>query len=263
MIKMIFTDIDGTLVPDGSMDLNPEYYDVINKLHDKGIEVAVASGRHAGSVKKLFAPVLDKIWIISQNGGVFEKDGKSEVVSPIPAAWAREMWQDLSSFERADSIIDTESRTFCPFPGTEMYKLATDHYFYDLETTGGWEHIPEEIFSMLTVYYPDGAEEFVKRHLADKWADRLAMYTSGYLWVDFLMHGTNKGNTAKVICDRCHIHRNETIAFGDNMNDLSMLEQAGVSYTVDNARIEVQEAVDHIVPGYREDGVLKVLKGLL
>ena len=58
MVKLIMTDIDGTLIPDGTMDINPEYFEVIEKLVEKGIIFVVASGRHMSSVKKVFAPVL-------------------------------------------------------------------------------------------------------------------------------------------------------------------------------------------------------------
>ena len=37
MVKLIMTDIDGTLIPDGTMDINPEYFEVIEKLVEKGI----------------------------------------------------------------------------------------------------------------------------------------------------------------------------------------------------------------------------------
>ena len=45
MIKLIASDVDGTLLPEGTADLNPELYDVILKLKEKGIVFAAASGR--------------------------------------------------------------------------------------------------------------------------------------------------------------------------------------------------------------------------
>ena len=50
MVKLIMTDIDGTLIPDGTMDINPEYFEVIEKLVEKGIIFVVASGRHMSCV---------------------------------------------------------------------------------------------------------------------------------------------------------------------------------------------------------------------
>ena len=43
MIKLIVSDIDGTLVPEGNTDLNPEYLEVIKKLTEKGIVFAAAA----------------------------------------------------------------------------------------------------------------------------------------------------------------------------------------------------------------------------
>ena len=45
MIKLIVSDVDGTLVPDGSPDLDPEVFDIILKLREKGMQFVVASGR--------------------------------------------------------------------------------------------------------------------------------------------------------------------------------------------------------------------------
>ena len=50
MIKLIATDIDGTLVADGTLDLNPEYYDVIKELKRRGTIVLAASGRQRASI---------------------------------------------------------------------------------------------------------------------------------------------------------------------------------------------------------------------
>ena len=67
MIKLIVSDVDGTLVPDGSADLNPELFDVIEKLREKGIQFAIASGRPWSSVEHTFDPVKKKIFYIANN----------------------------------------------------------------------------------------------------------------------------------------------------------------------------------------------------
>ena len=45
MVKLIMTDIDGTLIPDGTMDINPEYFEVIEKLVEKGIIFVCPDGK--------------------------------------------------------------------------------------------------------------------------------------------------------------------------------------------------------------------------
>ena len=65
MIKLVASDVDGTLLPEGSSDMNPELYDVIRRLKEKGIVFAAASGRQMNSVRRVFRPVLDDVYFIS------------------------------------------------------------------------------------------------------------------------------------------------------------------------------------------------------
>ena len=67
MIKLIVSDVDGTLVEDGSADINPELFEVILKLREKGIQFAIASGRPWSSVEHTFDPVKKKIFYMHNN----------------------------------------------------------------------------------------------------------------------------------------------------------------------------------------------------
>ena len=51
MIKMVVSDIDGTLLTEGTDQMNPEYYDVLRELKKKGILFVAASGRQYASMK--------------------------------------------------------------------------------------------------------------------------------------------------------------------------------------------------------------------
>ena len=70
MIKLIATDIDGTLLKDGTLMLDPEYMTVIEKLIAKGIRFVACSGRQFISERKLFAPIRDKLLYITDGGTV-------------------------------------------------------------------------------------------------------------------------------------------------------------------------------------------------
>ena len=70
MIKVIATDVDGTLVKDGTMHIDPEYMTVIHQLIQKGVHFAVCSGRQFISERKLFAPIKDELLYITDGGTV-------------------------------------------------------------------------------------------------------------------------------------------------------------------------------------------------
>ena len=265
MTKLIFTDIDGTLMQEGSMKLNPAYFEMIRKLTDRGVKFAVASGRHSVSVKQVFAPVLDCIYVVTQNGNVIEQNGHSKVLNPIPNDWVREFWHDLSKIDDVEGVLDTAKGTYCPFHGTKMHHILTDEYHYNTLALGGWDHIPDDEYSMMTIYHPipGQAEVLNKEIIVPKWADRLDLMSSGSYWIDCIMKDVSKGNALLHLCDQLGIAPEETISFGDNMNDISMLKAAGIGHAVDNARAEVQAAADLVIPGFRKDGVLHVLENVL
>ena len=70
MIRLIVSDIDGTLTEDGGSRLDPELYEVILKLKSQGIYFAAASGRHSASIEYIFDPIKDKIFYIGDNGAI-------------------------------------------------------------------------------------------------------------------------------------------------------------------------------------------------
>lgn len=76
MIKLVVSDVDGTLVKDGTLKINPEYMDVIKKLRKKGVYFAVCSGRQYSSESQLFAPVKDQIFFVSDGGTLIRTSEK-------------------------------------------------------------------------------------------------------------------------------------------------------------------------------------------
>ena len=80
MIRLIVTDIDGTLVPEGGSYVNPEYMSVIRGLLDLGVQFAAASGRQASSIDAVFHELKDRIYYLGQanaNTHLFPSHGES------------------------------------------------------------------------------------------------------------------------------------------------------------------------------------------
>ena len=76
MIKLIATDVDGTIVKDGTLRIDPEYMTVIERLIDKGYYFAACSGRQFVSEQKLFAPIKNKLLYITDGGTVVRTPDK-------------------------------------------------------------------------------------------------------------------------------------------------------------------------------------------
>ena len=91
MIKLIATDIDGTLLKDGTLMLDPEYMTVIEKLIAKGIRFVACSGRQFISERKLFAPIRDKLLYITDGGTVVRTPKEILKVHTLP----EEIWHGM------------------------------------------------------------------------------------------------------------------------------------------------------------------------
>lgn len=74
---------------------------------------------------------------------------------------------------------------------------------------------------------------------------------------------SNKGNAVKKLLEILNIKKEETIAIGDDINDLSMFEQVGYKVAVSNAIDIVKEKTDEITLSNDEDGVAVFLNKLL
>ena len=96
-IRLVCSDLDGTLLQYGKKELEGEIFDQIRALHDRGILFCPASGRQYTSLRKLFAPVADCCIFLCENGGVIYKDELCIAKNPMPRALAEEIAEDLWS----------------------------------------------------------------------------------------------------------------------------------------------------------------------
>ena len=77
MVKFVASDLDGTLLLNGAQSVDESTIQYINKLVDKGVIFAPASGRQITSLKRLFGAVSDKLAYIAENGALVEYKGET------------------------------------------------------------------------------------------------------------------------------------------------------------------------------------------
>ncbi|MFI3255787.1 MAG: HAD family hydrolase [Eubacteriales bacterium] len=263
MIKLLITDVDGTLVKESHNNLNPEYFTVITQLKAKGIQVVAASGRPLSSMERIFAPVASDIWFIS-DCGVTVKTG-DQIVNHgiIPEDWRRELWHDISQVPTADGMLCGAEQIYIPKKDSPMCKIVRDQYEMSICYQNGWEDFPEEPCGKLSLFCPENVEALGRQYLWEKWQDRLHLVISGEWWLDFTMPHVNKGYALEQLLQEHGYTPEEVLATGDNMNDIEMLTVAGTALAVSTAREEVKAVADRVIGSYEEDAVLEEWKKLL
>ncbi len=260
MIKLIVSDIDGTLLEDGTNAVNPELFEVILKLREKGIQFAAASGRQWASIESVFEPIKEKIFYLSDNGAYVGCHGRSLFVNGMERSLAMELIEDI----RSDGMVPmlcTPDFIYLEEQDVELYEWMKNGYQYNIKRLANL-HDAENVFTKVSAYRVHDIES-VSAHLWEKYHNRTKMAYAGDMWLDFMAPGVNKGQAVKLLQESLQIKPEESMAFGDQMNDMEMLKQVYYSFAIGNARPEVKETARFQADINTSDGVLKILKLLL
>lgn len=260
MIKLIVSDIDGTLLEDGQHTLNPELFEVIRKLRENGLQFAAASGRQWGSIETVFEPVKEKIFYLSDNGAYVGCHGRQLFVNTIDRELVKDMVRDIRA-AGLDVMISGPDVVYLDTPNEEFYRWLVDGYKFRVKRVEDILQV-EDQFIKVSAYKQTDVEGATKA-LREKYQDKLKITISGDMWMDCMATGVNKGVAVKLLQESLDILPEETMAFGDQMNDIEMLESVYYSFAIGNARPEVKKVARFEADTNVNDGVLKILKLLL
>ena len=262
MIKLIASDIDGTLVPDGTAKIDVRMYDIIRRLKEHGIIYVGASGRQFASMVRLFQPVSEDIYYITEGGTVTRDTKQVYDMHVFDRDVLMQMIKDVKRLPDCDIMLSGRDTAYCE-DKSEMFYWMRDSYRFDIKVLGDFEtHLTDEIVK-LSIYHKDNAEAIVNEWFTDMWKDSFKIASAGVMWMDVTGKHADKGNALKKLQSILNISREETMAFGDNLNDLGLLKAAEESYAIGSARDEVKAAAKHVAPPLSEYGETQVLLDFL
>ena len=256
MFKLIASDIDGTLLPEGTKELNPEIYDLILELKKHDILFVVASGRQLDSQQLLFAPVANKISYISENGAICAHEGKCYVISEFERAFAMRIINEVEKRPNCKLAISTPTTQYIKSGDTEFYNYMSTYLKYNITAIDSFKQIDEPIVKIAFLDSVTTQESY--EHFQSIFGDEIKIANAGNLWIDFIPFESNKGTALKFILEKMHLTPAEAISFGDQQNDIEMLEYTGTSYAMAHAKPEIQNHATNIT-----DSVEKTLRELL
>lgn len=263
MIRLIASDIDGTLIKESTPDLYPEIVDAIKQLTEQGILFCAASGRQYQSIQNVFRNLDADIIYIAENGAQIRYKEKDICVTPMKREYVEAIIQQLRGYYNScDIIVSTPNGSLIESRNKEFIDLIT--YGYRNKFTLVEDVLKEQTdIIKIAIYQKESIRELGENVLIPQWKDKVKVCMAGEDWVDFMDASVDKGHALHFIQDYFQISQEETMAFGDNNNDVGMMKAAGESYAVANAREEVKAAAKHICPSYLEKGVYQVIKDLI
>lgn len=263
MIKLIATDVDGTLVKDSSREAPDEIIEAIRRLTDQGIYFAIASGRQYGSIRRMFERAQRNLLFIAENGAHIIRNGETLSCTKMKREFVNGIMADLRSLygQECHVVASTSKGCFLETKDTSFVRMMTENYRNDVQLTD--DILGEDVdFIKLCVYHKGSVRKIGENFLIPKWKDKVKACMAGEEWVDFMDFSVDKGNALRVLQQELGILPEETMVFGDNENDIGLMKAAVHSYAVDNAKEVVKQAAAHVCPAYYDQGVFRVLKTL-
>lgn len=257
MIKLIASDMDGTLVNDEGK-ISESIYRLINILHDKNIKFAAASGRFYSQLCKNFEDVKSNMIIIAHNGALvkYKNDGRIIFSSPLKDEDIEHILNLKREFGE-EILIGTENNAFALNPKKEIYE---DYKAWEIpvKLCTSRQDIDGPVYR-ITYFSPEGVKTDTIKYLENNLNSNLGFVVSGSKWIDITNKEISKGKAIRIIQDKYDIKKKNTMVFGDYYNDITMFQAADFSYAMENAPEDVKNKARFIAGSNNENGVYNVI----
>ncbi|MGC6767254.1 Cof-type HAD-IIB family hydrolase [Enterococcus sp. LJL128] len=277
MIKLIASDMDGTLL-DSKMAVSKDNASAIREAARQGVEFMVATGRAYTEAKPPLEEAGIECAMITLNGAqVFDKDGNSVFVAGIEKDTVHEVLDMLDQHE-VYYEISTNEGIFSEKQEKRIENFATHiastmpHLTYKVAIAMAAAHL-----SLLEITYVKDMRELIDREdievlkiigfsiegpkvlgpvslKLDKLPD-VVVTSSAQNNIEVNHKNAQKGIAVANIAKKKGISADEVMTIGDNFNDVSMLQWAGVSFAMGNAEVEVKDYAKYTTATNLENGV--------
>jgi len=259
-IRLIATDMDGTLL-NSNHELNDSFLPVFRKLKDQGIIFVAASGRQYYNLLKALDPVKDEVIFAAENGSYVVFQDEEIHVQATDHATVRELINISKNIPDTYPIICGKKKAYVENDEPEFL----DHlklYFERFEIVEDLLKVEDDQFLKFTLCDLAGSEGNSYPHYK-QFEATLQVKVSGPIWLDISHKQANKGKAMQVLQAKFGVSFEETMVFGDFLNDLEMLQKGYYSYAMANAHEDVKKVARFIAKSNDENGVVEVLSTLV
>jgi len=269
-IRVIATDMDGTLLdPKGQLDL-PRLEKILDKLDQCDIRFVIATGNEVHRMRQLLGHLAERVVLVVANGArIFENNELIQAQTWDDAMVDRAL-AHFKGRECQDQFVVTAMNGGFVKEGTvftELDKFMTPEMIEKLYQRMNFvdEFDPNLFGGVLKMSMVVGEErsESVLQEINDLFDGHVRAVSSGYGCIDILQDGIHKAWGLVELLKRWNLKPEQIMAFGDSENDIEMLELAGISYAMENAEEAVKRVATKVAPANSQAGVYKVLENWL
>ena len=229
-------------------------------VEKKGIKFVVASGRQYQNLRKNFDRIKNKIVFIAENGSyVVEKE--KEIYSRILSK------EIIKKYVEIGRKIPTTNVVLCGkksayIESTEIeFVTEVEKYYEERKVVSNLLDVINDEIIKITYCDLSGTERNVYPYIENEKDCQIVV--SGEIWLDISHLESNKGIALEALQKELGVSYEETMIFGDYLNDLEMLKKGKYSFAMENAHEEIKKISNFIARSNNENGVLEELKKII
>ena len=269
-IRVIATDMDGTLLdPKGQLDL-PRLEKILDKLDQCDIRFVIATGNEVHRMRQLLGHLTERVVLVVANGARIFENNELIQAQTWDDAMVDKALGHFKGRECQDQFVVTAMNGGFVKKGTvftELDKFMTPEMIEKLYQRMNFvDEFDSSLFGgVLKMSMVVGEERLdsVLQEVNDLFDGRVRAVSSGYGCIDILQDGIHKAWGLVELLKRWNLKPEQIMAFGDSENDIEMLELAGISYAMENAEEAVKRVATKVAPANSQAGVYKVLENWL
>ena len=252
-IKIIFFDIDGTLIDLDTGRVSQKTLETLKQLKDKSTILCLATGRSPMGLPHFDGVEFDAF--LTFNGSYCFNRWQTIFSNPIPTEDVKAMIQNAASIHRPVSIA-TKKRLIANGTDADLeeyfsfskLKIVVSDEFEDVAAN---DAVYQIMLGCRRDDYPQILQGTRNAKIA-AWWDRA---------VDVIPADGGKGSGIAKVLSFYHLNRSAALAFGDGNNDIEMLQAVGHGVAMGNASKLLKEAADDVCAPVNEDGIYHYCAG--
>jgi hypothetical protein len=259
-IRLVATDMDGTLMDDAKR-IHDELWPLVDELHERGVTFCPASGRQYENLRLLFEDVAGELVFIAENGTYVVAHGREVSSDCLDLAVAREIVRRIRDVPEAGAVVCGKRSAYVE-RREPAFLEQVEPYYAKLRVVDDLLAVGDDDVLKVAVYDFVSAEHGTAPRLADLRAAHQVV-VSGPHWVDVTSPTASKGRALRAVQAALGVTRDQTMAFGDFLNDVEMMDAATHSFAMANAHPQLKARTRFVAPANNANGVVRTIRAVL
>lgn len=269
-IRLVVLDIDGTIAGVGN-DINPVVREVVQAVRQKGIQVAIATGRMFHSALRFHQALQLDLPLMAYQGALIQ----DPLSGTVHRHWTLDAAKALHLLDYFEEVDFKHHLSVHAYVNDQLYVRAlTPETALYCERTGVTA-IPvgdlrplirdQEPTKLLALSESAAHIDVLYTHLRSQYTPaELYLTKSIATFFEATNPLVNKGTAVRYVAEELlGLKAEQVLTIGDNFNDLEMLEYAGIGIAMGSAPLPVQAVADWVAPDVEADGAAVALEQLL